>query len=134
MTARCAARSILANTFAGADTITFAADYTITLAGSSLPDVTTEMTISGTGAANTIVQASTCNPVTLPGGCTPATYRVFNVTSTGNLTLDEPDRAVWGAGGWRRHLQQRHADGDGQHLSGNSRHIKAAASTTTVAR
>ncbi len=77
----------LANTFAGADTITFADDYTITLAGSSLPDVTTEMTISGTGAANTIVQASTCNPVTLPGGCTPATYRVFNVTSSGNLTL-----------------------------------------------
>ena len=78
----------LANRVAGADTITFAADYTITLAGSSLPDVTTEMTITGTGAANTIVQASTCNPVTLPGGCTPATYRVFNVTSAGNLTLD----------------------------------------------
>ena len=50
--------------------------------------MTTEMTISGNGAANTIVQASTCNPVTLPGSCTPATYRVFNVTSAGNLTLD----------------------------------------------
>ena len=77
----------LANSVAGTETITFAADYTVTLAGSSLPDVTTEMTISGTGAANTIVQASTCNPVTLPGGCTPASYRVFNVTNTGNLTL-----------------------------------------------
>ena len=50
--------------------------------------MTTEMTISGNGAARTIVQASTCNPVTLPGSCTPATYRVFNVTSAGNLTLD----------------------------------------------
>ena len=77
-----------ANAVAGADTITFAADYTITLDGSSLPDVTTELTISGNGAANTIVQASICNPVTLLGSCTPATYRVFNVTSAGNLTLD----------------------------------------------
>jgi len=70
-----------------ADTITFAADYTITLAGSQLPAVTTEMTITGNGAANTIIQASTCNPVTLPGGCTPATYRVLEVKE-GDLTLD----------------------------------------------
>jgi CSLREA domain-containing protein len=61
---------------------------TITLAGSQLPAVTTEMTITGNGAANTIIQASTCNPVTLPGGCTPAGNRVIAVTSTGNLTLD----------------------------------------------
>ena len=78
----------LANAIAGAETITFADDYTITLAGSSLPDVTSEMIIDGTGAANTIVQASSCNPVTLPGGCTPATYRVMLVTNTGDLTLN----------------------------------------------
>ncbi|WKZ47134.1 MAG: sortase [Anaerolineales bacterium] len=73
---------------AGADTITFAGNYTITLVGSQLPAVTSQITITGNGAANTIIQASTCNPVTLPGGCTPATYRVFQVTSSGNLTLD----------------------------------------------
>ena len=72
----------------GADTITFAANTIITLAGSQLPAVTTEMTIIGNGAANTIIQASTCNPVTLPGGCTPADYRVFEATTTGKLTLD----------------------------------------------
>jgi len=77
-----------ANADANASGITFANNYTITLAGSSLPDVSSEMTISGTGAANTVVQASTCNPVTLPGACTPATYRVFHVTNTGNLMLD----------------------------------------------
>ena len=46
------------------------------------------MTITGNGVTKTIIQASTCNPVTLPGGCTPATYRVFEVKNTGNLTLD----------------------------------------------
>jgi CSLREA domain-containing protein len=64
----------------GADTITFAANYTITLVGSQLPAVTSEMTITGNGAANTIIQANAA-PNT-------ATYRVFEVTSTGNLTLD----------------------------------------------
>jgi len=34
---------------AGADSITFDADYTITLVGSQLPAVTGEMTITGTG-------------------------------------------------------------------------------------
>ena len=43
---------------AGADSITFAADYTITLDGSQLPVVTSEMTITGNGAANTIIQAN----------------------------------------------------------------------------
>src|SRR6266498_5212239 len=70
----------------GADTITFAANYTITLRNELA--VTTAITINGNGAANTIVQASTCSPVTQPGGCTPATYRVLEVTGTGNLTLD----------------------------------------------
>ncbi len=60
-----------------ADDITFAADYTITLVGSQLPAVTTEMTITGNGAANTIIEAQTCNPVTLPGGCTPVNHRVL---------------------------------------------------------
>lgn len=72
----------------GADTITFAGDYTITLT-SQLPDVTSTITINGNGATKTIIQASTCNPVTLPGGCTPATYRVFVVANGGNLTLDK---------------------------------------------
>ncbi len=70
------------------DTITFVGNYTITLVGSQLPAITSAIIINGNGAANTIIQASDCNPVTLPGGCTPATYRIFAVTSTGNLTLD----------------------------------------------
>ena len=69
------------------DTIDFDADYTITLS-SQLPIIDKELTINGNGAANTIIEASTCNPVTLPGGCTPATYRVFEVNASGNLTLD----------------------------------------------
>ncbi len=64
----------------GPDTITFAADYTITLIGSQLPAVTTEMTITGNGAANTIIEANAA-PFT-------ATYRVLQVSSTGNLTLE----------------------------------------------
>jgi CSLREA domain-containing protein len=64
----------------GADTITFAADYTITLAGSQLPAVTSEITITGNGAANTIIQANAA-PAT-------ADYRVFEVNSGGSLTLN----------------------------------------------
>ncbi|MBV6393172.1 MAG: hypothetical protein KPEEDBHJ_02408 [Anaerolineales bacterium] len=63
----------------GADVITFAANYTITL-GSQLPAVTSQITITGNGAANTIVQANAAPNV--------ATYRVFEVSATGNLTLD----------------------------------------------
>ncbi|MBV6394206.1 MAG: hypothetical protein KPEEDBHJ_03458 [Anaerolineales bacterium] len=73
---------------AGADTISFDANYTITLVGSQLPAITSQITINGNGASNTIIQASICNPVTLPGGCTPATYRVFEVSASGTLTLD----------------------------------------------
>ncbi|MBV6449456.1 MAG: hypothetical protein MHPDNHAH_00166 [Anaerolineales bacterium] len=65
---------------AGADTITFAGNYVITLVGSQLPAVTSQITITGNGAANTIVQADV-NPNT-------ATYRVIEVGSSGNLTLD----------------------------------------------
>ena len=69
----------------GTDTITFAANYTITL-GSALPAISNSVTISGNGTAHTIVQASTCDPVNLPGGCTPADWRVFTVM-TGTHTL-----------------------------------------------
>jgi CSLREA domain-containing protein len=62
----------------GGLTITFAGNSSITL-GSPLPQITSEFTITGNGAANTIIQASSCNPVTLPGGCTPATYGVLDV-------------------------------------------------------
>ena len=73
----------------GTDTITFAGDHTITLTlGSQLPAVTSAVIINGNGPARTIIQASTCNPVTLPDGCTPATYRVISVSSGGALTLD----------------------------------------------
>jgi len=70
----------------GADTITFAANYTITLTDQL--SITSAITLDGNGAGNTIIQASTCNPVTLPGGCIPATYRVLEVTGAGTLTLD----------------------------------------------
>ena len=73
----------------GADTITFAADYTITLAGSQLPVIAGTLTINGIGptSAYTIIQASSCDPINLPGGCVPTVNRVFQVSSTGNLTL-----------------------------------------------
>ncbi len=64
----------------GTDVITFAANYTITL-GDQLPTVTGTITITGNGAANTIVQAN--------AAANTATYRVFVVGGTGgNLTLD----------------------------------------------
>jgi len=76
------------NTGIGADTITFAANYTITLT-SALPDISTAVTIDGNGAANTIVQASACDPVNLPDSCTPADWRVFTVVSAANVTLKD---------------------------------------------
>jgi CSLREA domain-containing protein len=63
---------------AGADSISVPAG-TITL-GSELPAVSTTLTITGNGAANTILQAN-ANPDT-------ATYRVLLVTPSGNLTLE----------------------------------------------
>lgn len=65
---------------AGTDTISFDANYTITLVGSQLPDITSQITIMGNGVANTIIQANAA-PNT-------ATYRVFLVNIIGNLTLD----------------------------------------------
>ena len=64
----------------GADTITFADDYTITLNGNQLTVITSTIAIIGNGPANTILQANAA-PDT-------ATYRVFEVGSAGNLTLD----------------------------------------------
>ncbi len=62
-----------ANGTAGADTITFAGDYTITL-GSALPDITTEISIDGTGQS-----------VTVSGN---NAHRVFYVDTGSNLTVD----------------------------------------------
>jgi len=83
-----------ANSDPGADTITFDANYTITLS-SQLPDVATEITITGNGAANTTIQANAA-PDT-------ATFRVFLNTSSGNLTLEnltvQNGRAIDDVGG-----------------------------------
>jgi len=68
-----------ANAFAGNDTITFAGNYTITL-GSQLPAVTTTTIINGNGVANTIIQANAASNT--------ATYRIFESTAAGNLTLN----------------------------------------------
>ena len=64
----------------GANSITFAADYTITLVGAQLPAVSTTLTITGNGAANTVIRANATAGL--------AAYRVFEVTGAGNLTLD----------------------------------------------
>jgi CSLREA domain-containing protein len=66
----------------GADTISFAGNYTITLAPAlgQLPDVTSQITVNGNGRANTVIQAD-ANPNT-------ATFRVFYVDLGGNLTLN----------------------------------------------
>ncbi len=63
----------------GDDVITFFADYTITL-NSQLDSINDTLVINGDGANNTIIQAN-ANPDT-------ATYRVFQVTNIGSLTLN----------------------------------------------
>jgi hypothetical protein len=83
----------------GADTITFATDYTITLYN-QLPAIDSNITITGRGINNTIIQASEAPGV--------ATYRVFLVDGD-PLTLN--------------HLTVRHgrcvdACGDGSNTSG----------------
>ncbi len=60
------------------ETITFDTDYTITLA--SELSIAKSLTITGTGAGNTIIQAN-ANPNT-------ATYRVFNISS-GTVTISD---------------------------------------------
>ena len=66
----------------GPDTITFAAPYVITL-GSALPPISpsTQLTITGKGASATIIQANAAPNV--------ATYRLFYVTSSATLTLQD---------------------------------------------
>lgn len=63
----------------GPDIINFAADYVITLDNAQLPVITSDITINGHGIERTIIQASTCDPINLPGGCTPAGTRVFEL-------------------------------------------------------
>jgi CSLREA domain-containing protein len=63
----------------GADTITFAGNYTITIT-SQLPTVVSSVSLQGRGAVNTIIQAAASPNV--------ATWRVFQVAPTGNLTLN----------------------------------------------
>lgn len=71
---------------AGTDAISFAANYEITLTSLlQLPAVTSAMTITGNGAANSVVRADACDP--LGGFCTHP-HRVFEVGAAGNLTLD----------------------------------------------
>lgn len=70
----------------GADVINLpAGTYTLT---SQLPNIYTTINITGEGAATTIIQASTCEPISTPGGCEPAAYRNLNITNAGILTLD----------------------------------------------
>jgi len=77
-----------AQVLGGADTITLpAGTYTLTL-GSAL-SVNTPVILNGSGAASTIIQASTCDPITTPGGCTPATTSVIFISALGSLTLND---------------------------------------------
>ena len=78
------------------------------------------MTITGNGAAKTIIEAQTCNPITTPDSC--HLRRVFEVSSTGNLTLDGVTVRHGVVAGMcrtcqlrRRYLQHRHARRDQQH-------------------
>ena len=69
-----------------ADTITFAGNDTITL-GSQLPTITADLTIIGNGNANTIIQASTCDPTDSVSTCTH-NYRVLEIAAGTVLLKD----------------------------------------------
>ncbi|MBN8656386.1 MAG: hypothetical protein J0M11_11660, partial [Anaerolineae bacterium] len=71
----------------GADVITFADDYTITLLVTEL-QILSPITITGRGITNTIIQASDCNPITTPGGCSPAYNRVFYIINN-DVTIND---------------------------------------------
>ena len=71
----------------GADVITFADDYTITLFITEL-QIVSPITITGRGITNTVIQASDCNPITTPGGCMPAYNRVISVYPY-NVTIND---------------------------------------------
>lgn len=64
----------------GLDKITFAADYTITLVNAQLPTITSAVTIVGQGRTHTFIRADAAPGI--------ATYRVFEVASAGNLSLE----------------------------------------------
>ena len=68
------------------DTIVFSRGQTFTLRSQLTID--TRLTIRGKGSSKTIIQASKCNPISLSGGCRPASQRVFEIERRGNLTLD----------------------------------------------
>jgi CSLREA domain-containing protein len=70
----------------GMDSISFAGNYTITV-GSQLPFVTTAMTITGRGAANTIIQAAASPNV--------ATWRVFPGDPYRQADPGSSDGAQW---------------------------------------
>ncbi len=78
----------------GADTILLSgATYTLTIPGTIEDaaatgdlDVTSTVTIRGTGASTTIIQAGTSNPVT--GACSSCVDRVFDVRGGGALTVE----------------------------------------------
>jgi CSLREA domain-containing protein len=68
------------------DQITFSENFTITLDGARLPGINSTITIIGKGATNTIIEASSCNPVD-DASCTH-THNVFEVLPDGVLTLE----------------------------------------------
>jgi CSLREA domain-containing protein len=71
----------------GEDTIALPkGTYTL---NSQLPNITSQIIINGSGASSTIIQASACNPIEKPEGCTPANYRVFSVDSGSSLHIDK---------------------------------------------
>ncbi len=65
-----------ANGAAGSDTITFNSVSSVQLAAAALPDITTTIIINGGSG------------VTVSGDAGNLTFRVFTVTNTGNLSLD----------------------------------------------
>lgn len=71
----------------GTDTITLPAEtYTLE---SQLPNITSQIIIEGNSTANTIIQASACNPITTPGECIPADYRVFRINTGSGLHIKQ---------------------------------------------
>ncbi len=72
----------------GADVITFWDDYTITLFGAQLK-ILSPVTITGRGITNTVIQASDCNPITTPGGCSPAFNRVFYIGNSQDVIIND---------------------------------------------
>jgi uncharacterized repeat protein (TIGR01451 family)/CSLREA domain-containing protein len=65
--------------------------YTYTLNGAELLVALTpgdNLYLVGASAASSIIQADPCNPVTLPGGCTPATYRALRVNAAAGSLLE----------------------------------------------